>query len=232
MKLKTFTSAIRSRKITTALIIANICLLTLYVSGWSSTKLRTLRSQDNKKVVEKHFAPKNEPIEITGPKIKAKDIKLGEKFEDESDWLKHLTFKIKNRSDKPITFFHIDLDFPETKATGSIVMHQLLIGQRPDFKSTLNKPPLYLKPNEEIEVSLEPEHDAIKRLTELSIKRLIELGQQPIENINRLVIRLGDVTFEDGTVFHNGNIFRRNPDPSNPNKWIKITDTQGTPQNN
>jgi hypothetical protein len=212
---------LQKRKITTALIIANMCLLTIFVSGWSYNKPRL---QDNKKVVEKHPAPKNEPIEMTEPKVKAKGVKLGEPFEDESDWLKHLTFKVKNISDKPITFFQIDLDFPETKATGSIMMHQLFIGRRSDFKSTLNNAPLYLKPNEAIEISLEPEYSAIKEL--------IEIRQAPVENINKLVIRTSEVMFEDETLYSGGSIFKRNPDLNNPRKWLRITDGFGRPLTN
>lgn len=220
---KTFSSFstqyLQRRKIITALVIANTCLLTIYVGGWSYSKSRILRPQDNKKVVEKHFAPNNEPIEIIEPKIKAKAVKLGEAFEDGSDWLKHNTFKVKNRSNKPITFLQIDLDFPETKATGSIMRHSLFIGRRPDFKSTLNNPPLYLKPSEALEISLEPEYSAIKRL--------IELRQPPVENINKLVIRTSEVMFEDGTLYFGGSIFKRNPDPNSPHKWVLITDEYG-----
>ena len=208
----TFTSTIRNRKITTALIVANICLLTLYVSGWSHGK----RQIAQQKVVEKHFAPKNEPIEIIEPKVKTKDVKLGAGFEDESDWLKHVTFKVRNRSDKAITFLQINLDFPETKATGNIMMRQLFFGQRPDFKFTLDNPPLYLKPNEMMEISLASEYD--------NIKKLIELRQPPIENINKLTIRTDEIVFEDGTLYTGGAIFKRNPDSTSPRKWILVTE--------
>jgi hypothetical protein len=212
---------LQKRKITTALIIANMCLLTIFVSGWSYSEPS---SQDNRKVVEKHWAPENEPTDITEPRIKARGIKLGETFEDESDWLKHLTFKVKNRSDRPITFFQIDLDFPETKATGNIMMHQLFIGRRSDFTSTRNNPPLYLKPNEAIEISLEPEYNAIKRL--------IELRGLPVESINKLGIRTSEAMFEDETLYHGGAIFKRNPDLNSPRKWLPISDGFGRPLNN
>jgi len=220
--LTALSSFVSNKQITMALLIANLCVLTMYVSGWSSSKYPMLRSQDNKKIVEKHFAPKNEPVEIIMPQIKGIAVKLGEAFEEETDWLKQVTFKVKNKSDKPITFFHVDLDFPETKATGNIMMHQLLIGQHPDARSTLKNPPLFLKPNESIEISLEAEYSAIKRL--------IELRQTPVENISKLVIRLGDVTFADGTVYSGGNIFKRNPDPNSPRKWVQVDVPPTTPQ--
>ncbi len=104
------------------------------------------------------------------------------------------------------------------------MMHQLLVGQRPDFKSTLSNPSLYLKPDEAIEISLKPEFN--------SIKKLIEMRYPSVENINKLVVVTGDVVFEDGTLYSGGSIFRRNPDPNNPRKWVRVADEQVTPQNN
>lgn len=211
ISLETFGSAMRTRRLTSVLIVANLCLLTLYLSGWTHSNASL---QDNKKTVDKHFAPKNEPIEITETKSKAKEIKLGESFEDESDWLQHVTFKVKNKSDKVITFLQIDLDFPETKITAGVtMMHQILLGRRPDFASTLKNQPLSLKPNEMIEIGLGTEYDDIKALIEL---------KQSIGKINRLTIRTSDILFDDGSLYSGGSLFKRNPDPDSPQKWIRI----------
>ncbi len=209
------------KRISAALVVANLFVLTLYVGGWSYSSSKVSRIQDNKKVVEKHFALQTDPIEVIQPKIKTKAVKLGEAFEGESDWLEYVIFKVKNKSDKPITFFQIDLDFPETKATGSIMMHQIFAGQRPDFKSTLNNPPLYLKPGETMEISLKSEYN--------DIKKHIEMRHPSVENINKLVVRTGDVVFEDGTLYSVGSFFKRNPDPNNPRKWVKVTEEQAAP---
>ncbi len=210
---ETLISTVGNRKITTALIIANICLVTLYTSSWSHGKRRVAPQKE--KAVLKHPGPKKEPFEITEIRVKTKALKLGEIFEDESDWLKHVTFKVKNRSDKAITFLQIDLDFPETEATaGAIMMHQLFFGQRPDFRSTLNNQPLYIKPNEAIEISLEREYD--------DIKTLIELKHPTVGVINKLTIRTSSIIFEDDILYSAGMFSRRNPDPDSPQKWIPI----------
>lgn len=214
----------KKRKVTILLVVANLCLLTLYVSGWKFGKAPVPRLQDGGKTVVKHFAPANEPVEVTEPKIKGRDIKLGDIVKEGSDWLKHLTFKVKNKSDAPITFLQVDLDFPETSATGSVMMHQLFIGQSPDIGSTRNNQALRLNPNESISISLEPEYG--------NIKRLIELRQPPVENINKVVIRLGEVMFEDGRRYSGGSLFRRNPDPGSPRKWVPVWGAEATRQGN
>jgi len=165
--------------------------------------------------VEKRHGVLTEPIEIIEPSAKGIPITLGKEFDGESDWIKNLRFKIRNKYTKEITFINLDFDFPETSATGIMMAHQLFIGQRPDLKFTLNNPPLSLQPNGEVEISLESEFQ--------SIKRSIESRQGPVENINNIVIRTGDVMFEDGTLYSGGNFWRPNPDPNSPHKWLLVT---------
>ena len=213
------TSTLPHRKMTAAIMIASLCFL--FAPGSVRTHARLRSEPQQEKVVVKHSAPLNEPIEIIETSVKAKAITLGVGFEAESDWLKYVTFKVKNRGDKAITFLQIDFDFPETKAVaGAMMMHQLLLGQRPDFKSTLKNPPLFIKPGETIEISLEAEHR--------NIKRLIEPKLPSVENINQLVIRTGEMTFEDGTLYSGGFLLRRNPDTSNWQKWLRIGDARVT----
>lgn len=214
-----FASPSRSKKMTMAIIVASLCFLNWPATVWTHGRLQ------QEKVVVKHAAPPNEPIEIIEPSVRTKAIKLGEGFEAEPEWLRYITFKVKNRSDKTITFLQIDLDFPETKeSAGAIMMHQLFFGQRPDFKSTINRPALHLKPDEAMEISLEQVYD--------QIKTLIELKHPSIDVINKLVIRTNDMMFEDETLFSGGYYYRRNPDPSDRKKWIQIVEAQGAAGNN
>lgn len=211
-------SAFRALRNAVALIIASACLLALPVSFRAGAQSQAGRQ--NEKVVSRHPAPANEPIEILDLSVKTKAIKLGEGFEAESGWLKDVTFKVKNRSDKTITALQIDLDFPETKETaGAIMMHQMFLGQRPDFKSKINRTPLHLKPNETLEISLAAEYE--------SIKTLIELKHPSVDVINKLVIRTNDMMFEDGRLFSGGFFYRRNPDTDSRQKWIQIAEDQG-----
>lgn len=221
--LKAVRSALRSRKTTTALIVANISWVTLFVVGWLPPKPQI--SPQKEKSVLKSRGPANEPVEIVETKVRTKAAKLGEGFEDEDDWLRYVTIKIKNKSEKAITFLHIDFDFPETKAImGGTLVHQILLGKREDFELTLRQPSLYLKPNETIDISLDKEFNAIKEA--------IEFKHPSIGSINQVVIRIGDIVFDDGILFSGGMLFRRNTDPDSPRKWVRIPDPQEQPHSN
>src|SRR2546423_15144340 len=60
----------------------------------------------------KKLSWKNEPVKVIGAKIKGREIKLGEQFTDDDDWLRGFKIKILNVSDKQITFVNLRLDFP------------------------------------------------------------------------------------------------------------------------
>jgi hypothetical protein len=211
------------KKITLALVVANLCVLSLYVSGWSSGKSRTPGAQRNERVVVKKDVIKNEPVEIADIRTQSKTVRVGEAFEAGEEWLKNIDFKLTNRWDKAITYVVLNVDFPETKETGSMMMYSLYLGQQPDVKSTLTNTPLRLEPAESINVSLAAEYERIKKF--------IESRQSPVGNIHEISVWLDQVMFEDGTVYAAGSIFKRNPDPHSPQKWVPVANKQTAPPN-
>jgi hypothetical protein len=198
-----------SRKsVITVLVSINAALVLLYVSGWSSTTT----AFQNKQVIIRDLPDSNEPIEIS-MRVKDKPVTFGEGFEEDADWLKNLTLTVKNTSNKPIAYVRLDIIFPETKSTGPALLHQLFLGHRSDVKSTLKQPSLDLLPGNSLDVSLASEHR--------DIKELIEGRHSPIAYIKEMRVALGEVLFTDGTLYSGGRIFKPNPDPTNPRKWIK-----------
>ncbi len=92
-----------TRMITIVLLLVNLFAISLVVSNWKAST-NAAASQDNRKIVKKELGTLNEPLSFIDFKIKDKKVKLGEGFEDDAEWLKNLSFKIKNKSDKPITY--------------------------------------------------------------------------------------------------------------------------------
>jgi|SRR5947209_5404758 len=196
------------RAITGALIIANLCLLVIYVSAWT-----TPHAQNKKKTISRWPTRLVYPVEITELKTNGKAVKADEEFDGDTDWLQALTFKLKNKSDRTITYIALDIDFPETRAVGngSITEHQIMLGNDPENK--LGHTPLHFLPGDSMEVPLAPEYKEIK--TSLS-------HRLPLENVSNVLVRLHQVMFDDGTLWSAGNLYRRNPDSNGYPKWIKI----------
>lgn len=210
--IRSVTSILHGRRITFLLVAANVSLLSLYVTGLSSTLLGQLGPQ-NKKRVERHKTYLKLPLEVVEAKIGDRPIALGEQFDGEADWLKGLKIKVRNKSDKAITWAYIDLTFPETRLIGPVMLDQVFIGQRSDVKT--KNPPLDLKPGEELEVSLESHFDSIKRLIE---------SRSRLDLVNDVDIEVQEVMFADGTLYSGDVIWKPNPDTSSPHKWVKVRD--------
>lgn len=209
-----------SRKmITVALALANLCVLTLYVGGWSHSAPRTPAGQGSGRAVLRERPAPDEPVELGEVKLKGKPVKFDDRVEGDDDWLREVTIKVRNKSKKAITYLRLDLTFPETASTGGALFHQIFDGRRSDVPFLQNNPPLLLMPNQSTEISLAAEFD--------KLKRLIEPRHAPVGSINEVNVRLGEVMFEDGTLYSGGAIFKRNPDQSGPRKWLRVEE-QGT----
>jgi hypothetical protein len=55
------------------------------------------------------------PVEILSIKLNGKEVQPGEKIEGGDDWLKGLSFTLKNISDRPIAYVNIGLRFPQPR---------------------------------------------------------------------------------------------------------------------
>ena len=196
-------TGLRGLRLTALLMAATLCLFSVYATGQLSPQ---------KKKIEKHATVAKEPIEILGAKINDIPIALGSEFDGDGDWLQGLKLRIRNKSEKPIVWIGINLLFPETRQSGPVMLDQLFIGQRPDMKTT--NLPLDLKPDQDIEVTVESHLESIRR----SLKK----GGRS-DDLNHLDINIDEVMFADGTLYSGDAIWKRNPDASSPRKWVKIS---------
>jgi hypothetical protein len=53
------------------------------------------------------------PVEILSVRLNGKDVQPGEKVKGDDDWLRGLSFTLKNISDKPIAYVEVALRFPQ-----------------------------------------------------------------------------------------------------------------------
>jgi hypothetical protein len=171
-----------------------------------------VKAQDNEKTISLAYAGK--PIlEFSELKTGQKSRKFGESFSEDDDWLKKLSFKLKNISDKPIVYLSVNVNFPETRLTGNLMSYPVSFGQRPDSKYKQHNKAMTLIHGETLEVSLDKEKDRIyKYLSE----------RQPIELIQKVELEVYFVIFEDKTAWVAGAFQRQ--DPNNPDRYVPIED--------
>lgn len=172
-------------------------------------------------VVLKHdFDP---PVKIKAVRLDGKPIKTDEKFLADDDWLEGLSVSVKNETAKAIVSIGVDVLFlrPEEQAKEPPYVYKL--GYGPD--------PFLLKPGEEYQTNLPPtppgemvamfipadHYNDIK-------SSLSELGYpSPHKGIE---IRIASIGFSDGTFWHSGSYYRR--DPTTPSGWKEIEAPSGS----
>jgi hypothetical protein len=217
--MKTFTISLTTarRTITIALVIVSLGLLVL--SGWTNPM-----AQRNKKTIIQHLTILKYPVELSfkfeGQALESTEtvfqnegIRTNE-FDADSDWLKDFTISVKNVSAKTITYLNVNLMFPEVTWHGRSALHQFFFGVDKDKK--FPRPDLRLAPNESLEIPVAAGLDDIKTMAKMS-----ESGV-PVENVSKVLVEFHAALFDDETFFEAGQMWRRNPDPNDPQKWIRI----------
>jgi hypothetical protein len=168
--------------------------------------------QAGQKVIEKAFT-RNEVVEFTEIKVSQKAVTPGKPFDTEDEWLKEVFLKVKNISGKPIVYLAVNVNFPETRATGSMMSYPVVFGQRPGSKSKFAKQhdPIFLQPGDTLEVPLDQHYAKIKPFVE---------ERSPIANIRDLELEIGFVIFADNTAWTAGAFLRQ--DPNNADHYINV----------
>ncbi len=146
------------------------------------------------------------------PKELIKSVKIGESFVGGEHWLKGVSFKLKNHSNKEIVSIRFDINFPETTSSGYEMSFPLQLGRRPGVPGYDSKEPLSVKPGEEILLTID--ENTYARLTKFIEKR------HPISSINKVTVGIGFIIFADLTGWDGGSYYRQ--DPSDPRRFNNI----------
>ncbi len=89
-------------------------LMLIFILGVSAQ----IRASQNEERLLKHHASPNPQIEIFNLQVDGKPIEFDREFTAGEEWVKGLTFDIKNISGKAITFLEISLYMPPAKKGG------------------------------------------------------------------------------------------------------------------
>ncbi len=163
----------------------------------------TARPQQGKTVEKATYD--SEPVEVVDLRASQKPIQPGEKVAGGDDWLKDLSFRLKNTSHKQIVYAEIALDFSGTQLT-----YLIRFGQRPGVKQQMRSP-LAVAPGEYLNVDVAGSYRDLKRFVE---------NERQISTIEKVALRISFIAFDDGTVWSAGKMLR--PDPVSPERYVPV----------
>jgi hypothetical protein len=83
----------------------------ILAAGSGSTLAQEIKDRELKPAFD--FTRIQMPIEIVSIRLNGKEVQPGEKIKGNDDWLKGVSFTVKNVSDKPIAYVEIGLQFPQ-----------------------------------------------------------------------------------------------------------------------
>ncbi len=188
------------------LILSTVVLSTIFGFFFAPGVLK-VNGQNEKKTITLARSI-NPQLKITEIKVREQIQTLNESFEAEADWVKDLSFKLENISDKPIVYLRVNVNFPETRATGNLMSYGVAFGQRPGSKLKQTSPLILLKKGETLDVFLEKEKEKIYKFIN---------ERQPVESIKKVELEISFIIFEDKTAWSVGTFMRQ--DPENPDRY-------------
>lgn len=166
----------------------------------------------NRKVVDQERNYANQPVEIVGLRIGGKMAELSEgvKVDAETEWLKGLSWEIKNRSNKNILSIDLFVMFPDTQANGPIFVCPMHYGNDPKVATESAALEPLLKPGDTARF-------AISDGMYTGIKKHIE-SRMSLAEVNHVRVRPELIVFDDDTAWSMGEEMHRDPDK--PSRWV------------
>ncbi|MEW6127376.1 MAG: hypothetical protein AB1757_10080 [Acidobacteriota bacterium] len=167
------------------------------------------------KVVERLKGFSYVPIDVVEVKTADRIVSLGEPFNADREWLKGISFKLKNNFDREITYIQIGLIFPEIPTTGIGVAFPMHQGKNPYWDEVHNQrvQPISVKPGEEITFTVDESQYR-------SLVKVVE-NKQPVSSINKVLIEIRFVVFTDNMGWRSGDFLRQ--DPSDSMRWKTVS---------
>ncbi len=153
----------------------------------------------------------NPQVKITGIEVGNNKREFDKEFDELDDWIKRLSLEVNNVAAKPIVFLQVNLKFPDTLSSGSIMVYPIRIGKQPGVMMSPNRQDLNFKPTEKLQISASIEYEEIEKFLRT---------RHSLADIKKIEIEVGFIIFQDGTAWAAGDFLR--PDPNNPRRYINV----------
>ena len=86
--------------------------LVLIILAAASSTMRAQELKDRQLIPAYDFGTVQMPVEIVSIKLNGKDLVPGEKIQGNDEWLRGVSFTIKNITDQPLAYVNIGFEFP------------------------------------------------------------------------------------------------------------------------
>ena len=176
-----------------ALVLLNWLISPLIVLGQTQSRVVHLRSYDD------------QPVELE-LKIADEVIIADKSFVAIDDWLKDLSWRLKNASDKSIVCIEVELDFHGLGSSKAKRIYTFRYSQKPDAQDAIGEPKL-LNPGETTNFKLsDTEYNEIKQFVE---------QKEPSEGVSTVMsvveMKIATVFFYDKSIWKDGTVLRLSP---------------------
>ena len=174
------------------------------LGSWFQQPRKTISGEDLSQ-------PDRDPVIITNLKVGNRQVAFKTPFDGEDEWMKDLSFEVKNHSTKTVTHVGVELFFSDSNSSAPRMVRQLRFGLRPGRQDQSNSAPISLKPGEHIDVLMNEQYATLKTFLE---------RMQPVKSLDSLMIRVYLVFFDDGTKWDLGNFYV--PDTAKPSGFRMV----------
>lgn len=152
------------------------------------------------------------PIEMVSIKLKDQDFRPGEKVKGDDDWLHGLSFRIKNVSDKPLSYVEFVIQFKRPERVVGYSLHYGVDSERGERR--MDHSPPAIQPGETLDLALTKQNYT-------SFLYVLEQGEVP-RDFDTASYYLAKICFENepDMMWAWGNLRQR--DPNVPYKFNTI----------
>ena len=164
-------------------------------------------TQDPRKSIEEAFSVEPQ-IRLSKAMVGNVERRLKEEFDESDDWPRRLSLEVQSLATKPIVYLEINLNFPDTRATGSLMSYPVKLGIRPDLNVPRENAPLRLMPQEKKIISVRNQYESLKQFI---------VRRHPMSDIRKIQVEIGFIIFDDGTAWA-GEYLKA--DPSKPGRYV------------
>jgi hypothetical protein len=170
----------------------------------ASTSAQAVRDRELKPAID--FSTIQMPVEIVSVKLNGSDVGPGQKIRGDDDWLKGVSFTLKNISDKPIAYVEVGLRFEPPPGAARVVVFILSYGV--DYSRGLPRSgssPLPIQPDQTVDLVLTDERYP-------NFLQILSLGGMP-RSFDVVPYYVSRVCFEDdpNVIWEGGYLKRKNP---------------------